>query len=108
MKPVAATMVVMNEVLLESVQQYKFLEDAWGSATKNANGDYVYTGLELLLDATRQGNSAYYGYVKDDGCYSFNAVKKGYRLAVHPYEYNTEDHQGKIPGAITNNRAETR
>lgn len=87
--------VVMNEVLLESVQQYNSLEDAWGSATKNANGDYVYTGLELLLDATRHGNSAYYGYVKDDGCYSFNAVKKGYRLAVHPYEYNTEEIRAK-------------
>ncbi|MET3878650.1 hypothetical protein [Chitinophaga sp. OAE865] len=83
--------VVMNEVLLESVQHYNSPEDAWGAATKDAGNNYMYTGLESLLDATRWGNSAYYGYVKSDGCYSFKAVKKGYRLAVHPYQYNTEE-----------------
>ncbi|SEW51384.1 hypothetical protein [Chitinophaga arvensicola] len=82
--------VVMNEVLLESVAHYNSIADAWGTEGKDAAGQGLYTGLELLLDATRWGNSAYYGEVKNDSCYSFKAVKKGYRLAVHPYSYNTE------------------
>lgn len=87
--------VVMNEVLLESADHYNSIEEAWGTEGKDANGRDLYTGLELLLDATRWGNSAYYGEVKNESCYSFKAVKKGYRLAVHPYSYNTETDRKK-------------